>query len=339
MSSPPDRDEPQPWATPAWEQQPAPGAGWDPQPAAWGVPAATATATPQPPAAGASPGWPTAAGTDRPAAPLPVPPVSLVVAAVLGLLAVLGVVVSAVVGGAGDVLVEAGWLPTDVAAVTAMLAAPLVAALVGGLAAALAGRGGALLCTAGAALALLAAAVLAGSVLADDVQALRIGLAAGLTAVGATVAVLAVTGASRRWYQATERRVAELAVDRALTRPRPGRSEVPGRGAGWALAGATAAIATVGAAALVLSGLVDDGADGGVFRSGSGAGPVPVDEADVDYDPYLDDLARDCADGDLEQCDRLYFESAVSSDYEDYGSTCGARTDDEYYGSCAEDFG
>jgi hypothetical protein len=83
---------------------------------------------------------------------------------------------------------------------------------------------------------------------------------------------------------------------------------------------------------------VDDGEDGGVFRSGSGAAPIPVDEADPDYEPRLDDLARDCADGDLAQCDRLYVESAVGSDYEDYGSTCGGRSDEEYYGSCADDF-
>ncbi|MGY1772271.1 hypothetical protein [Blastococcus sp. SYSU D00813] len=339
MSSPSDRDGSQAWTTsvgeqPVWEPYPAPYApapGRPEQPAPW-------QAQPAPVAQPSAAGWPPTGDAGRPAAPLPVPPPSVVVAAVLGLLAVVGVLVAVAVGGAGDALVEAGWLATDVDAVTAMLAVPLVAALVGGSAAALLGRGGVLLCAAGAALAVAAAAVLVGGVLADEVQGLRIGLAAGLAAVGAGVAGLAVVGPSRRWYQAGERRVAELAVGRVLAQPRPGRPEVPGRGPGWAVAGAVVAVATVGAAGLVLSGLVDTGEDGGVFRSGSGAGPVPVDESDLDYDPYLDGLARDCADGDLEQCDQLYFESPIGGDYEDYGSSCGARTDEGFYGSCAEDF-
>jgi hypothetical protein len=41
----------------------------------------------------------------------------------------------------------------------------------------------------------------------------------------------------------------------------------------------------------------------------------------------LDDLYAACAAGDMQACDDLYLESAVGSDYEEFGRTCGNRTD------------
>jgi hypothetical protein len=66
--------------------------------------------------------------------------------------------------------------------------------------------------------------------------------------------------------------------------------------------------------------------------------PVPVDESDAEYDPDYDRLAQGCRFGDLDSCDELFYETPVGSDYERYGTTCGGRTDDEYYGTCAAEF-
>jgi hypothetical protein len=68
------------------------------------------------------------------------------------------------------------------------------------------------------------------------------------------------------------------------------------------------------------------------------AGPVPVDKGDFEFDASLDRLARECADGNLASCDALYRESDLYSEYEQYGSTCGARTDTAYTGECAARF-
>ncbi len=337
MSSPDDPGRPgQGWTSPAWgqpsPQQPSPqqpGAPqWEgqPQPLGWGTPPTLVA-----PAQAAQP----------PSAPPPPPPVPLVVAAGLTLLAVVAVVVAAVVGGPGDLLADAGWLPADADAVPALLAGPLVAALIGGAGAALAGRGGGLLLVAGVSLAVLAAAVAVGSGLTDDVQGVRLGLAAATAVVGALLAVLAVLAPSQRWYRSAERRSAERVVERVLAQPAGGRDQVAGSGTGWAVAAAVLAVATVGATALVLAGVDGDGAEDGrdgFFGSGSGPAPIPVDESDSEYDSTFHELAEGCRDGDLDACDSLYFQTPVGSEYEEYGSTCGGRADEEFYGTCAEDF-
>ena len=322
------------WAQPAWGQ-PAPGQpsapGWEAQAptSGWG-PAPTLVAPAQPAAA-------------PPGPPLPLPPAPLVIAAVLALLAAIAVVVAAVVGGPAQLLEDAGWLSADADAVTALLAVPLVAALVGGVGAALAGRGGGLLLAAGVALALSAGAVAVGSGLADEVEGVQLGLAVATALIGVALAVLAVLAPSTRWYRSGERRAAERVIAGVLARPAAGRDDVAGRGVGWAVAAAVLAVATVGAAALVVGGVSEDGdesRDDGLFGSGTGvdAGPIPVDESDSEYDPDFHELAEDCQDGDLDACDSLYLQTPVGSDYEQYGQTCGGRTDEEFYGTCAEEF-
>jgi len=49
-------------------------------------------------------------------------------------------------------------------------------------------------------------------------------------------------------------------------------------------------------------------------------------------DPYLDSLWDGCTAGDADACDALYVESPVGSSYEEFGATCGGRTDG---GGCA----
>ncbi|WP_029433380.1 hypothetical protein [Blastococcus sp. URHD0036] len=307
-------------------------------------------------------------------APPPAPPATLVVAAVLALVGVVATVVAAVTGGPGDVLGGSDWLAADTDAVAALLAVPLVAALIGGAVAALAGRGGGLLLTAGVALAVVAGAVAVATAVVDGIgeEAVRFGLAVATALVGIAIAVLAVVAPSAAWYRAAERRAAEQVVAGVLARPVADRAEITGRGPGWAVAAALLALATVGAAALVVGGIADDddAPGSGFFESDSGSGyaygpdpgspfgndsespfgedvdvdtgvtgaPVPVDESDAEYDPYFDRLARACRVGDLDACDELYYSTPVGSEYEDYGTTCGGRTTDEYYGTCAAEF-
>lgn len=44
-------------------------------------------------------------------------------------------------------------------------------------------------------------------------------------------------------------------------------------------------------------------------------------------DPQLDALWDSCAEGDMEACDDLYYDSPFGSDYENFGDTCGNRED------------
>ncbi|HMQ25567.1 MAG TPA: hypothetical protein PKA98_06240 [Acidimicrobiales bacterium] len=44
-------------------------------------------------------------------------------------------------------------------------------------------------------------------------------------------------------------------------------------------------------------------------------------------DEFLDALARQCADGDLFDCDLLFAEADEGSSYEAYGATCGRRVE------------
>jgi S1-C subfamily serine protease len=52
-------------------------------------------------------------------------------------------------------------------------------------------------------------------------------------------------------------------------------------------------------------------------------------------DPELDGLWDACEDGDLDACDELYWRSAVGSEYEDHGASCGRRG--AGWGSCADE--
>jgi hypothetical protein len=68
-----------------------------------------------------------------------------------------------------------------------------------------------------------------------------------------------------------------------------------------------------------------DGANGGVCEeTKGGADPLPSTFGD---DPTLDDLWSRCEAGDGSACDNLFFESPSGSDYEQFGVTCGGRSD------------
>ena len=58
-----------------------------------------------------------------------------------------------------------------------------------------------------------------------------------------------------------------------------------------------------------------DGADEDVISSGGNYGD----------DPVLDDLYNQCADGDNQACDDLFWQSPSGSEYEAFGSNCGGR--------------
>jgi hypothetical protein len=53
-------------------------------------------------------------------------------------------------------------------------------------------------------------------------------------------------------------------------------------------------------------------------------------------DPELDALWEGCEAGDWQACDDLFDESEDGSDYQEYGYTCGHRTDGRYY--CEDEF-
>ncbi|MGE3359209.1 MAG: hypothetical protein AB7O92_21500, partial [Acidimicrobiia bacterium] len=50
----------------------------------------------------------------------------------------------------------------------------------------------------------------------------------------------------------------------------------------------------------------------------------------------LSELRDDCADGDMEACDDLYYDSPVGSDDEAFGETCGRRHTNIEPGTCAQ---
>ncbi|SFK30364.1 hypothetical protein [Geodermatophilus ruber] len=268
----------------------------------------------------------------RPAAP--VPPPTLLVAAGLSFLLVVAVLLAAATGGLGDLLGEAGWWRHDAELLPALLAVPSVAGLVGGGAAALGGRGGRLLAVSALGLAVLATVVVVTELLQDrDVARTVIG--ALLVLAGGAVVVLAGAGPSRRWYGAGERRAAERAVARVLARPAgAGPDAVVGRGPGWVAAGAVLVVATVAGAALVVTGSAEP-VTGQAFSPGDSSVPLPIEPSDPQFEFGLDQLADDCADGSLAACDDLYLQADVGSAYEEYGSTCGGRAQEELRGRCA----
>jgi hypothetical protein len=66
---------------------------------------------------------------------------------------------------------------------------------------------------------------------------------------------------------------------------------------------------------------------------------VPPEEGPFAYgdDEYFDTLWDACAAEDWQACDTLYIESPVGSDYEEFGNTCGNRTDGTEW--CTDVFG
>jgi hypothetical protein len=68
------------------------------------------------------------------------------------------------------------------------------------------------------------------------------------------------------------------------------------------------------------------------------AGSYPASSiSEFGTDAAFDELALGCEEGDLEACDDLYLQTPVDSGYEEYGSTCGARTTTLYDGDCIGD--
>ncbi len=57
--------------------------------------------------------------------------------------------------------------------------------------------------------------------------------------------------------------------------------------------------------------------------------PVDPDDLPVTGDDFLDELARQCAAGDMVDCDLLYAEADTNSEAEAYGATCGGRLETE----------
>lgn len=68
-----------------------------------------------------------------------------------------------------------------------------------------------------------------------------------------------------------------------------------------------------------------EGGDGASASSSTDVGEAT--EPPAFDDPALEPLGEDCYNGDMQACDDLYFESAVDSPGEEYGDTCGGRTE------------
>lgn len=75
------------------------------------------------------------------------------------------------------------------------------------------------------------------------------------------------------------------------------------------------------------------GDDGGTDDSDDG-GSSDGSTDGYGSDPDLDDLWDDCEDGDFEACDELWATSPFGSEYEEFGSTCGGITS-EQFGDCS----
>jgi hypothetical protein len=62
--------------------------------------------------------------------------------------------------------------------------------------------------------------------------------------------------------------------------------------------------------------------------------PEGEEPGDLGDDERFDRLADECFEGDPSSCDDLFRESDLGSDYEEYGSTCGERTEEGQSGEC-----
>jgi S1-C subfamily serine protease len=60
------------------------------------------------------------------------------------------------------------------------------------------------------------------------------------------------------------------------------------------------------------------------------------DPQDYGDDPYLDGLWDDCAAGDMDGCDTLYYDAPIGSAYEEFGASCGGYVEDPLPGFCTD---
>jgi hypothetical protein len=106
------------------------------------------------------------------------------------------------------------------------------------------------------------------------------------------------------------------------------------------IGGIVAALAAVLVVILISSGSDTDqgaGPNPEPVNPDPGGEPEPPDQPFAyGDDPSLDALWDSCASGDLAACDQLYIDSEIDSAYEDFGATCGDRTDG-LTGNCATD--
>ena len=100
------------------------------------------------------------------------------------------------------------------------------------------------------------------------------------------------------------------------------------------------ALAAVGAALFLFLGDEPGGTAAEERQTSSGSDlPAPTSDPDgLGEDPFLDDLAQSCYDGDMRACDRLYDQSDAGSDYETYGDTCAGRQPSGTFDYCTETF-
>ncbi len=286
-------------------------------------------------------------GPSGPAGPapgpgIPPPPGAVLAAAALAVLGVIGLAVVSAVADLGDLLATLEWRAGDEALLVAVLSTVLGAGLLAGAVAALLRRGGNLLRASGGGLAAASLVVLVLEVIQDG-DVLRVVVGAGLTAVGLAVGVLAGMAPALRWYELGERAAAERAIERALAGGEVRNGRIPGRDIGWTLGAAALGVVLVAATAIVVAQLAPPPVGEGRAWDGDAAlvdeaGEIPVDPSDYEWDRDLARLAEDCADGSFDACDDLYLDSDLGSDYEEYGNSCGGRTEDWQYGGCAQRF-
>lgn len=75
--------------------------------------------------------------------------------------------------------------------------------------------------------------------------------------------------------------------------------------------------------------------EGDLFRNDGVFGDADT----YDDDPALDALRDDCAAGGYVACDILWFEAPFGSDYESFTETCGALSEEVFFGGCKIEFG
>jgi hypothetical protein len=78
--------------------------------------------------------------------------------------------------------------------------------------------------------------------------------------------------------------------------------------------------------------------DWGRYYRGGAALPAPPPGSRL-FDAAYDDDARDCAEGDMNSCDELYWNTPVGAFYEWFGSSCAGRVDHELSGGCVDELG
>jgi hypothetical protein len=176
----------------------------------------------------------------------------------------------------------------------------------------------------------------------------------GATAAGALlagVAVLALPVVRLVLLARPEVRAwAPAALGPASARTSPGRLAAVTGPAGVIAVVAALVIGTAGtttgdlpvgdpyAAGTVGSGSYSGSSDWGRYYRGGAALPAPPPGSRL-FDTAYDDDARDCADGDMDSCDELYWNTPVGAFYEWFGSSCAGRVDHELSGGCVDELG